>query len=153
MAHPPTVIGRGPVLVLHREMIESAAWHALKGKSAQVYIYFRAKARLQKKKDTRQKRDHEYVVLNNGELVFTYAEALSLGITKRQFAAAISDLVKHGLLDITRTGRGQYKLTTLYAFSNRWRDWGKDSFEQHTRIPAPRAKRTPPKLKVIEKAV
>jgi len=96
--------------------------------------------------------DKQYQITNNGELIFTYAEAASMGITKRQFAAGLSDLVEKGLLDITRTGRGQFKLVTLYALSNRWRLWGTKQFEQNARIPAPRTRRQPPKFAILERA-
>ena len=70
------------------------------------------------------------VILNNGELQYSYREALGRGITKPAFVRAIDTLIDHGLLDIARPGSGgKQRDVSLYGISERWRKWGSPEFD------------------------
>ncbi len=63
-------------------------------------------------------REREWVLVNNGEIRFTYLEAQEKwGIAPGKFRRAIDELVRVGLIEITDTGFGLHKDATLYAIS------------------------------------
>ena len=71
------------------------------------------------------------VIINNGEIVFTYGEAKKkYGISKNRFTRALKELVAKGFIDITDTGMGVHKVTTYYAISERWWDYGTTEFKE-----------------------
>ena len=51
-----------------------------------------------------------------------------LRICKTTFSNAIKELLEKGFIDITRPGIGKYRVSTLYAISNRWRKYGTPEF-------------------------
>lgn len=64
-------------------------------------------------------------VLNNGEIIFTYAEAVKrLDINKSTFTRGLDKLVEVGFEDIAVPSPG-YKIPTKFAISERWREYGK----------------------------
>jgi len=67
---------------------------------------------------------------NNGELVFTYAEAKrEKGMPESTFMKCIDKLIAVGLMDIAHSGSGGKKGdTSLYAISERWRKYGTPDF-------------------------
>lgn len=80
------------------------------------------------------KKRKDRVILNNGELVYPYSEAESKGIPRSTFMRAVDDLVAAGFIDIAHSGSGGKKGDcSLYAISERWRDWGTDQFKPATR--------------------
>ena len=84
---------------------------------------------------TKKGRSNDWIIENNGEIVFTYAEAEKQGIGRREFRNAIDQLVDKGFLDITHQGSGGHKGdTSKYALSERWKDYGTKEF-QPTRTP------------------
>ena len=69
------------------------------------------------------------VIKNNGEIVFTYAEAQSkFGIARSTFRNSIDLLVNFGFIDITHHGGGMLKDWSRYGISERWREYGKEDF-------------------------
>ena len=97
----------------------------------QVYLLFRTKCVIDTHGARRCKRSLERIIVNNGEIEFTYEEAKQkYGITASRFVRAIDELVEKGFLDIAETGMGVHKVKTLYAISDRWRDYGTPSFRQ-----------------------
>ncbi|MBW2709179.1 MAG: hypothetical protein JRD04_07860 [Deltaproteobacteria bacterium] len=76
------------------------------------------------------------MILNNGELEYTYSEAEKRGLPRATFMRAIDTLIEHGFLDISHSGGGGKKGDkSLYAISDRWLLFGTENF-----IPAKRSK-------------
>ena len=81
------------------------------------------------------------IILNNGQITFSYAEAEKLGYPRPTFRRAIDKFVDVGLVDITHQGQGgnvgkNGKITgecSLYAISERWMDYGTQRFEKRFR--------------------
>ncbi len=115
------------VIVLEQRLVKSAVWLSLSGTAKSVYLLFRTKCRVGKPPGKPGKRD--WMILNNGELVFTYREALSkYGTTASRFRRALDELIEKGFIDVEAAGMGVHKVTTLYAISERWRDYGTPAF-------------------------
>ncbi len=113
-----------------RSIVFSKAWLSLRTATAcQVYMIFRHKCRMEKVQTRPMSREKEWRITNNGEIQFTYLEAekkwvISVG----KFTRAIDDLLRVGLIDITKTGFGLHKDESLYAISDRWGKFGTDEF-------------------------
>jgi hypothetical protein len=116
-----------PVIVLDQSLVRSKSWLELSGTAHCVYLLFRCRCKVEK---YRCRKKHGFTIANNGQLVFTYAEAeQKYGILRGRFSRAISELIYHGFIDITATGQGTYKVTTLYAISDRWQAFGTPDFK------------------------
>ena len=76
------------------------------------------------------------IVLNNGQIGFSYPEADRLGYPCSTFHKAIDKLIEVGLIDVHYQGQGGILTDTgdilgessLYGISERWKDYGKDNF-------------------------
>lgn len=115
---PGTRYRQSPVIFLERALVESQAFICLTGKAPQVLAIFRTKLQLRKQGRAGKRR---WEIVNNGEIVFLYAEARKLGLSNFQFASAVDQLLGHGFLEIIRRG-GQHQ-PTLYGMSDGWRAW------------------------------
>lgn len=118
------------VVVVDKEIILSEAYLSLSGKAPQIYLIFLGKRRIGKIAVGRKKVP---VVLNNGEIIFTYQEAEKLGISRQAFARALDQLIECGFIDIAHTGVGLYKSATFYSISERWKRFGTPDFEYKER--------------------
>ena len=99
-----------------------------------MYLIFLSKCRWEKAQIKPGSRDKEWLISNNGELEFTYAEAQNqYGFTEGKFLRAIDDLLRVGLIDIAKSGFGLRKDKTLYSISTRWRKYGTDEFKREER--------------------
>jgi len=128
----PSLKKRSTIIVVERTLVKSRAWLSLRGMAPQVYLIFRTKCQVTKPPGKRGKRD--WIISNNGEIVFTYDEAQRKhGISRGQFKRAIDGLVAKGFIDIEATGMGVHKVTTYYAMSERWRDYGTARFRSKKR--------------------
>lgn len=117
----------GPMYV-DRKLIRSRAFLELTGCAAQVYLLFRARAQVVKTKGGPAKRS-PWRIVNNGEIIFTYAEAEEdFGIRAKRFTRAIDQLVARGFLDIAHRGGGLEGDASCYALSERWRMYGTVEF-------------------------
>lgn len=77
----------------------------------------------------RAKRSDEWVIKNNGEIVYPYSEAEHKGIGRREFRNAIDELIDKGFLDITHQGSGgRSRDMTKFFIDDRWKDYGTPSF-------------------------
>ena len=75
-----------------------------------------------------------WVIKNNGNIVFPYAEAENkFGITRPRFQRAIDQLVEHGFIDIVHSGGGMLRDISKYAISTRWMDYGTSKFIEKQR--------------------
>ncbi|HUS58882.1 MAG TPA: hypothetical protein VM141_09540 [Planctomycetota bacterium] len=101
-----------------RSMVKHPAFISLTGKAAQVLMVFRTKFQMEK----RGRAGHrEWVIVNDGEIRFTYREAITFGITNGQFTHAIDQLLDRGFMEVAQAG-GQHR-PTLYGTSEKWREW------------------------------
>ena len=110
----------------------SKAFLALKTAAAiQVLLIFCKKRRFARVGRAGKK---QYEMINNGELVFTYADAKrKYGFTESRFNRAIDELVEKGFLDIAQTGAGLFKKTTFYSLGSRWLKYGTREFKEVVR--------------------
>ena len=84
---------------------------------------------MEKVKARPMRSEKEWRITNNGEIQFTYTEALEKwGIKDGKFTRAIDELIRVGLIDIAKAGFGLHKDVSLYAISNRWEKFGTDEF-------------------------
>ncbi len=110
-------------------MVKSLVWLSLSGAAKSIYLIFRTKCQIVKFKGKPGKRGP--VIINNGQIVFTYAEAKrKYSITPSRFRRALDELIEKGFIDIADTGMGVHKVTTFYAISERWRDYGTQEFKK-----------------------
>lgn len=97
-----------------------------------VYLDFRMKCKVQKTK-AKPGRKSGWIILNDGEIEYTYSEAEGKGISRPAFKRSLKELVEKGFIDISRSGMGGPKGDkSKYAISERWRDWGTDKFKEAT---------------------
>ncbi|MBL6992214.1 MAG: hypothetical protein ISR65_20685 [Bacteriovoracaceae bacterium] len=80
---------------------------------------------MEKHKDS--KGNARWTIKNNGELVFTYQEAMNFGISKKQFCMALDELIEKGFLEITCQGTGPGQPST-YKLTERWQAYGTKDF-------------------------
>lgn len=110
-------------------ILNSLAYEALTyGPALKVLCRFHLKKRMEKVGGNRKR--PLYACTNNGKISFPYDEANARGLSVQQFSRALKELHAHGFIDITRIGkaaRGEY---TLYALSERWRDFGTPNFNR-----------------------
>jgi hypothetical protein len=122
------------VIVLERNLLESFAFRSLSAGAIIVYLDFRMRCRIKPVKGRDRKK--VMMILNNGEIVYTYAEAGKKNppISKTRFMKSISELVEKGFMDITHSGTaGRKGDVNLYAISERWRKYGTPEFERKER--------------------
>ena len=117
---------------LERDLINSPAFRCLTKTAMIVYLDFCLRKQIHKKS-----KHGKVEILNNGELVYTYAEAERVGISKPAFQRAIDQLIERGLIYLASTGAGLYRSANLYGISEQWKNWGTASFRAK---PRPRRK-------------
>ena len=113
-------------IYIKRDILESAAYWHLTGAAPQVYMVFLMKRELS---DKGFGKDKARIVVNNGEITYTYLEALNNHwIPKSNFLRARDQLIKVGLIEIVEDGGCHH--TTKYAISNNWRNYPEQTFER-----------------------
>ena len=118
--------------VLEPALIESKAFEDLSGKAAMfVLIRFHQKA-YKKRKDGRKRGLKNLIVTNNGEIIFTYAEAKELGIKSTQtFQRVLKELIEdRGFIDIEQRGNYYENKPSKYSISDRWKRYGTPQYER-----------------------
>jgi len=123
---------------LTNRMIDSEAFQALRSvHSVKVLIYFWQKAEYAKEK---RKPGHESPIgnlnkiRNQGEMSFEYRIAEYRGMRPDQFVIALRELFKYGFIDLPHHGRGVKGDYTKFSFSDRWKTFGSDNWQE---IPFP----------------
>ncbi len=92
-----------------------------------VYLDFLRKRQMEQVK--RPKKSADWIIRNNGEIVYPYSEADKKGIGRREFRNAIDELIAKGFLDITHYGSGgRSGDMTKYFIDDRWQDHDTPSF-------------------------
>ena len=96
-----------------------------------VFLIFLTKRQVSK---VGRKGKEKTVIVNNGEIVFSYCDAKKkYGIPATTFARAIDQLMKFGLIDINHLGGGMAKDMTTYYISYRWEYYGTPEFKKKLR--------------------
>lgn len=114
-----------------KDWIESDAFLQLSGAAPRVYLLFLLRRQMVRVGKQGKK---TWVVQNNGEIIFTWSEAKKkYGLTHARFGRALDQLVGYGFIDIEHPGGGCEGDASLYAISDRWRDYGTDKFVTKTR--------------------
>ena len=106
----------GRFAMLHSELIESKSFQDLSGKEMWVLVRFYQKI----KRNPRIKMRAELRIsdiLNNGQIVFTYAEAKEHGISESTFARTLRKFVELGFIDIATQGNTFTDTPTSFAIS------------------------------------
>ena len=107
-------------------LVSSKAFLCLTGAATHIYLLFLKRRQMKK---SGRKGKERWVISNNGEIVFPYAEAKEkFGITPPRFQRALDQLVEHGFIDIVHSGGGMVKDISKYSISERWLSYGTDSF-------------------------
>ena len=118
---------RSHTMFIERDMHRSRAFQKLSKSATTILFEFLYRRRL-------EQRGSEWVVTNNGEIIFSYREAKKLfGFVPSTMASSISQLVENGFIDIAHQGVATSKDSSRYAISERWRDYGTDKFIEQTR--------------------
>ena len=113
-------------IVIDADLVLSPAFLQLTGAAPKVYLLFLRRRRMVK---LGKKGKEKWVISNNGEIVFPYAEAKEkFGITPPRFQRALDQLVEHGFIDIAHLGGGMVKDISKYAISDRWGKYETDDF-------------------------
>jgi hypothetical protein len=113
-------------IVIDADLVLSPAFLQLTGAAPKVYLLFLRRRRMVK---LGRKGKEKWVIENNGEIVFPYAEAENkFGITRPRFQRALDQLVEHGFIDIAHPGGGMVKDISKYSISNRWINYGTNDF-------------------------
>jgi len=115
-----------------RELLVSPAFKKLHHLSVRILLYFWSRL----KKEKRQVGKHEeWVYINSENIVFTYAEAKRMGISRQSFVRSLDDLISHGFLRIVHSGNGFSKGdNSVYAISSMWRDYESEKFKIEPRV-------------------
>jgi len=129
-------MGRQPKYQLRRDVyiewkiMESEAFRELSATGIRVLLRF-----LQKRKWSKRERRKKPTYENSG-LVFTYAEAETLGISTSQFHVVLKKLIENGFIDVEHQGGIHKNDVSIYAVSERWREYGTDAFQtiEKTRV-------------------
>lgn len=123
---------RSTRVVVERKLLTSKAYHDLDGKAAKVLMWFLAKRQYARIKGSSRQ---EWAQTNNGEIIFTYVEALEKhGYSPQVFSRLLQELVSKGFIDIAKPGIGVGKVATKYAISRRWEKYGTDEFKAVKRL-------------------
>ena len=116
-----------PDFWIPRKLVTSKAFLSLTGAAPHVLLIFLTKRRVRKEGTRRD--GHRYEIVNNGEIVFTYAEARDkYGIKGGRFIKAIDQLVDRGFLSVTETSKGMHRVPNLYHLDARWPFYGTRGF-------------------------
>lgn len=113
-------------------LIESEAYRMLSGKAAVTCLLrFQQKA-YRKRKSSKKKGMKDMIITNQGEIIFTYAEAKELGISSsKTFNKVIHELVEEkGFIDIAEQGKWYSKQPTKFGISERWKKFGTPDYRK-----------------------
>ena len=116
-------------MFVDRRMHRSSAYRKLTKTS--IFILMEC---MYRRKVAKTGRKGGYELTNNGELIFTYAEAeKKFNIPRSTFCRSITQLVDLGFIDIAHHGGGMLNDFTKYGTSERWRDYDKEEFIKQSR--------------------
>jgi hypothetical protein len=111
------------MIFIDNNLLTSRAFNRLEGYSVRVLIWFLMKRKLSRHKDSDG--NVRWSITNNGELVFTYAEAEKCDMSRKRFSKAIKDLIGNGFLEVTRQGTDP-GFPSTYMLTESWRSSGSE---------------------------
>jgi len=129
-------------IYISNEMLDSGAYRSLSRCAILIYQDFLRKRIMKRITRNRKK---IWVVENNGEIIYSYADAGENGFSKQQFRNSIDELQAKGFIDIKHLGKGGRKPAegtgdvSKYWIDDRWKDYGTDAFRPPRK---PRGKET-----------
>jgi len=93
-------------------------------------IRFHQKA-YKRKNNGRRGGSKEITITNNGEIIFTYAEAKELGLKSTQtFYRVLRELIEDkGFIDVAESGNWYFREPTKFSISARWKKYGTPEYE------------------------
>jgi len=116
-------------MFIPRRMHRNPAFQKLTANSILVLLEFLFRRQLVK-----VGRKNKWITKNNGEIIFTYAEAWAkFKMCRSTFCRSISQLVELGFIDVAHHGGGMMKEASKYAISERWKTYGKKEFLKKSR--------------------
>ena len=110
-------------------ILYSAAFSELCGHAVKVLFWAKMKDPLETKEDIRRRKKAGQAKPAPPPFSFTYDEAELFGLSNKQFARALRELVECGIFDVVKKGSGRHKDFSLFSWSDRWRKFGCDDFE------------------------
>jgi len=132
-----------------RNMLKFPAYRSLSRAASLIYQDFLAKRIMKQiKRETPRDKEKVWVIENNGELVYSYSEAVENGFSRSTFRNGIDELQTKGFLDITHMGRGGRKPAkgtgdmTKYWIDDRWTDYDCEAQKSNRPPRNPRKKET-----------
>jgi hypothetical protein len=109
-----------PIYVVERELSKSKAFRTLPATAMVMFHDFLMKRVVKGGR-----------ILNNGKIEYCFSDAEKKGIPRATFNRNRQVLLERGFIDIAHYGNGgKQGDRTLYGISERWKRWGKDSFER-----------------------
>ena len=115
------------LLWIDKDLLRNDAFRSLSKWSILVYLDFLRKRKWRKLKH--KSRSGSYAITNNGEITYSYQEAVRRGISKDQFRNAIDELQQRGFLDISEYGSGGHdRKQTKFIIDERWKNYGTPSY-------------------------
>ena len=122
-------VSTGKGMFIPRRMHRSPAFRELTKTAVTVYLEFKFRCQYQKAGAS-----NKWHHVNNGELIFTYDDAVKrFAMARSTFRNCIDQLVKVGFIDIAHAGGGMMKDCSKYSISDRWKDYGKEEFKKKSR--------------------
>ena len=120
-------------MFIPRRMHLSPAFRKLTATAIFIYLEFRYRCKLAQT-PVKAGRSKEWSITNNGELIFTYDDAVNrFGMARSTFRNCLDQLVELGFIYIAHTGGGMMKDCSKYGISNRWKEYGKEEFKKKFR--------------------
>jgi hypothetical protein len=109
------------------DLLHSEAYKQLNyGPAVKVLNWFHEKVRFRVDKKKRGK--NRYQAIQDGEISFTYEEAVLRGLTSQKFSRALKELHRFGFIDVKKPGSGLKGDFTIFVMSQRWRSFGNSEF-------------------------
>ena len=111
---------------LEKDLLQSEAFWDLTATAIKVFVVFRFKCVI---KTIKTHKRNAHVILNNGEIQFTYIEAKrKYDISKSSFQRAVSLLIEVGIIEVAEYG-GEHR-PNLYSISENWRMYPEQNFKR-----------------------
>lgn len=113
-------------IVFDSDLLFSEAYHSLNNPGKLMLAHFYMKRVM---KQIGGKRSKQWIITNNGQIVFTYDDGLNRGITKTMFVRGLDSLINHGFIEIAKHGGGMLKSYSKYSIIDEWQSFGTDKFK------------------------
>lgn len=109
---------------IHKEILESKAYLALKGIAPQVFVLFMLKRQFEPIPGTKRGSKKNKQCVNSQSLSLTYIEAKKkYGITQPRLTRAIDELLAKGFLTCTYQGGNQKQDKSTYGLIDKYLLW------------------------------